>query len=362
MHGYSDRVNTRLVDQAATLGELLHSDTMYPAGSLVLEAGCGVGAQAVTPAANSPGARFVSVDLSETSLAEARERVRQADICSVEFQQADIFRLPFPPDHFDHVFVCFVLEHLADPAGALARLRSVLKPGGTITVIEGDHGSAYFHPDSAAARRAIACLVELQRRAGGDEARGPAVPSAPAIGRGGCSTRAPSGMLGRHFSSEAEIVKKKVRGPIKRGTRGRQNIRERYASEYSTWTMLRQRCLNRRNRDYKRYGGRGIRIAKRWDSFEAFMEDMGPRPRGYVLVRRHPDANFTPSTCSWQPPAVRQQRRSNNRLTEKDAERIRAKYKAGTRSADLARQHRVSLSHIYYILAETRWKPTRGRR
>ncbi len=48
------------------------------------------------------------------------------------------------------------------------RLRSVLKPGGTVTVIEGDHGSAYFHPDSAHARRAIECLVELQRRAGGD--------------------------------------------------------------------------------------------------------------------------------------------------------------------------------------------------
>jgi len=44
----------------------------------------------------------------------------------------------------------------------------VLRPGGTITVIEGDHGSAYYHPQSASAQRAIDCLVELQRRAGGD--------------------------------------------------------------------------------------------------------------------------------------------------------------------------------------------------
>ncbi len=44
----------------------------------------------------------------------------------------------------------------------------MLKPGGTITVIEGDHGSTYFHPDSAAAREAIACQVALQRNAGGD--------------------------------------------------------------------------------------------------------------------------------------------------------------------------------------------------
>jgi hypothetical protein len=44
----------------------------------------------------------------------------------------------------------------------------VLKPGGSITVIEGDHGSTYFHPDSSHARRAVRCLVQLQARAGGN--------------------------------------------------------------------------------------------------------------------------------------------------------------------------------------------------
>jgi SAM-dependent methyltransferase len=76
--------------------------------------------------------------------------------------------LPFDAESFDHVFVCFVLEHVSRPLDALAALASKLRPGGTITVIEGDHGSAYFHPDSPAARAAIACLVELQRRAGGN--------------------------------------------------------------------------------------------------------------------------------------------------------------------------------------------------
>ena len=47
-------------------------------------------------------------------------------------------------------------------------MRDCLRPGGTITVIEGDHGSAYFHPDSEAARAAIFCQVELQSRAGGN--------------------------------------------------------------------------------------------------------------------------------------------------------------------------------------------------
>ncbi|MCE5212078.1 MAG: SAM-dependent methyltransferase, partial [Deltaproteobacteria bacterium] len=51
---------------------------------------------------------------------------------------------------------------------ALQTLKKYLKPDGTITVIEGDHGSAYFYPDSEAAHKAIRCQVELQRRAGGN--------------------------------------------------------------------------------------------------------------------------------------------------------------------------------------------------
>ena len=87
---------------------------------------------------------------------------------NVKFAKADIFDLPYAEASFDHVFVCFFLEHLPRPDNALKSLKAVLKPGGTITVIEGDHGSAYFHPDSRAARRAIQCLVDLQARAGGD--------------------------------------------------------------------------------------------------------------------------------------------------------------------------------------------------
>ena len=168
VHGYHPRENERLGDQAATLVDPFHSDTAYPAKSLVLEAGCGIGAQTVTLARRSPHARFVSVDVSAESVTEARRRADHAGLTNVELLQADLFALPFPTDSFDHVFVCLVLEHLARPAEALARLEQLLRPGGTITVIEGDHGSACFHPDSAAARTVIQCQVTLQREAGGD--------------------------------------------------------------------------------------------------------------------------------------------------------------------------------------------------
>ena len=168
VHGYDPQENARLQDQAGTLVDLLHSDTSYRAGSVVLEAGCGVGAQTVTLAQRSPSARFMSVDISPDSIAEAKRRTDAARLTNVQFRQADIFALPFGPESFDHVFVCFVLEHLSRPVEALAILSGLLKPGGTVTVIEGDHGSAYFHPDSSAAQWAIRCQVELQRAAGGD--------------------------------------------------------------------------------------------------------------------------------------------------------------------------------------------------
>ena len=168
VHGYSHRESSRLQDQAQTLVELLHSDTTYPAGSRVLEAGCGVGAQTVTLAKNSPLARITSVDVSDSSLIEAQRKVTEAGFQNVSFQQADIFSLSYGPDAFDHIFVCFVLEHLSRPIEALEALKHHLKPGGTVTVIEGDHGSVFFHPDSEAAHQAIECQVELQRRAGGN--------------------------------------------------------------------------------------------------------------------------------------------------------------------------------------------------
>jgi trans-aconitate methyltransferase len=196
VHGYDPKENQRLQDQASTLVDLLHADTAYPSGSAVLEAGCGVGAQTLTLAARSPGARITSVDLSEISLAQARATVGAAGLTNVTFQQADIFQLPFAAASFDHLFVCFVLEHLARPVQALRALETVLKPGGTITVIEGDHGSTYFHPRSDLAERAIRCLVDLQAQAQGDAL----------IGRSLYPLLAEAGYVGVHVSPRMVYV------------------------------------------------------------------------------------------------------------------------------------------------------------
>lgn len=168
VHGYSDRESERLSDQARTLEDLLHHDTSYPRGRLVLEAGCGVGSQSKILVSSSPDAGIVSLDLSRSSLLQARSAVDTLSAANMRFIQADVFRLPFDDETFDDVFVCFLLEHLREPAKALLELQRVMKGGGTITVIEGDHGSCYFHPETAEALTAWRCLIDVQASVGGN--------------------------------------------------------------------------------------------------------------------------------------------------------------------------------------------------
>ena len=168
VHGYSDREALRLNDQADTLDHLIHNDTLFPEDSLVLEAGCGVGAQTKIIATKNRGSNFISVDISDDSIREAQQLINFLGISNVEFKQADIYDLPFKDESFDSVIICFVLEHLHNPIQALHELKRVLKTGGSLIAIEGDHGSTFFYPDSSYAHSAIDCQIQLQKLNGGN--------------------------------------------------------------------------------------------------------------------------------------------------------------------------------------------------
>lgn len=172
VHGYTPREAERLHNQANTLRELLHHDSRWPDGSLVLEGGTGVGATTAFFAEDNPAVRLVSVDASRASLLEARAGLVGQGLNNVWLAQGDLYRLPFADGTFDHVTVCFVLEHFARPGAALAELLRVLQPGGTLTATEGDHGSCYFHPGTPAARAAWNCLIRVQAALGADSCIG----------------------------------------------------------------------------------------------------------------------------------------------------------------------------------------------
>lgn len=70
--------------------------------------------------------------------------------------------------------------------------------------------------------------------------------------------------------------------------------------EFRAWSAMKNRCGNSKFRDWKYYGGRGVRVCCRWlRSFSAFYSDMGKRPRGKSLDRRNPYGNYTPGNCRW---------------------------------------------------------------
>ena len=111
---------------------------------------------------------------------------------------------------------------------------------------------------------------------------------------------------GRSRSCGCESHKRKTHGKTR-------------TAEHRVWSDMKNRCTNPKNRAWKHYGGRGIRVCKRWlNSFENFLSDMGERPDGLTLDR-YPDndGNYEPSNCRW---ATWKQQRKNRRPFTKKAQ------------------------------------------
>lgn len=94
---------------------------------------------------------------------------------------------------------------------------------------------------------------------------------------------------------------------------------------YFTWKGMWARCTNPKAKDYKHYGGRGITVCERWKDFEAFVEDVGPRPKGKTLDRKRVNEGYSKDNCRWATPKEQaRNRRFKMKLTHEELLRVGA--------------------------------------
>jgi len=93
--------------------------------------------------------------------------------------------------------------------------------------------------------------------------------------------------------------------------------------EYGSWHAMRTRCTNPRQKSYREYGGRGIRVCDRWKSFRNFFADLGPKPSPeHQLDRIDTNGNYEPSNCRWADVTTQQNNRRDNVVIVIDGRRM----------------------------------------
>ena len=170
VHGYGTREQERLVVQAEHWRHRLITDgtTLAPSTRL-LEVGCGVGAVLAVLGEEFPGVRLYDVDIERKQLDYARGHLERAGI-EANLVEADATALPFEDESFDHVWMMWFLEHVADPHAVLREARRVLVPHGAITAIEVDYSTCRAKPSTPALEALIRAMVQGMAAAGWSDA------------------------------------------------------------------------------------------------------------------------------------------------------------------------------------------------
>ena len=170
LHGFDPTEQERLFSQARFLEDRVFAGFDFSHCRHLLEVGCGVGAQTEILLRRFPKARITAVDLSAAQLARARSHfaARPEDAARVRFVQADAVRLPdLASDAPDGAYLCWVLEHAADPLALLRELRSKLAPGGLVCIAEVFNHTLHLEPRIPVLERYWQAYNTLQTELGG---------------------------------------------------------------------------------------------------------------------------------------------------------------------------------------------------
>lgn len=90
--------------------------------------------------------------------------------------------------------------------------------------------------------------------------------------------------------------------------------RKHYTPTYQSWQAMKQRCNSTKHVCYQNYGGRGIKVCPRWETYSNFLTDMGERPEGHSIDRIDSDLGYTPENCKWSTRTEQNRNNTQNRL------------------------------------------------
>lgn len=146
IHGYSAAEQQRLLQQSQYWQDRLICPGLdYQPGDRVLEIGCAVGTTLGVLASQFPGIEVAGLDRESNQIHQARQYLASVNI-PVDLQVGEAENLPWPDNHFNHVYIMWLLEHMVEPRPVLLEAQRVLQAGGTITLIETDYTSHVVYP------------------------------------------------------------------------------------------------------------------------------------------------------------------------------------------------------------------------